>query len=140
CVETLLDGAVDDPDHRGPFLKQVGDQADRLHALILDLLSLARIEAGEEAFDFETVPLQPLVARCLERHGARAEAKGQRLEAVAPAGGDAVQASADGDAVSEILENLVDNAVKYTPHGGRITVRYRREGDLVWLEVEDTGI
>jgi two-component system, OmpR family, phosphate regulon sensor histidine kinase PhoR len=140
CVETLLDGAVDDPVHREPFLKQVGDQADRLHALILDLLSLARIESGEEVFDFEAVPLGPVVARCLERHWTRAEAKGQRLEAVAPAEAGAVAAWADEDAVSEILENLVDNAVKYTPDGGRITVRWRREGELVWLEVEDTGI
>ncbi|MCI0463934.1 MAG: cell wall metabolism sensor histidine kinase WalK [Gemmataceae bacterium] len=86
CVETLLDGAVDDPQHRGPFLEQVAEQADRLHRLILDLLSLARIESGAEAFELEAVPLDPVVHACLERHRARAEANQQRLEAVPPAG------------------------------------------------------
>src|SRR5262249_5957343 len=73
CVETLLEGAADDPQHRGPFLQQIADQGDRLHALILDLLSLARIEAGTEIFQVQAVPLAPLVAACLERHRARSE-------------------------------------------------------------------
>ncbi len=82
CAETLLDGAADDPQHRGPFLEQIAGQAERLHALILDLLSLARIESGEELFVFEAVPLDDAVADCLDRHRARAEAKGQTLEVV----------------------------------------------------------
>ena len=48
CVETLQDGAVEDPAIRGSFLQQIAEGADRLHALILDLLSLARIESGDE--------------------------------------------------------------------------------------------
>jgi two-component system phosphate regulon sensor histidine kinase PhoR len=143
CVETLLDGAVDDPAHRGSFLEQIADQADRLHALILDLLSLARIEAGEEVLTFQAVPLAPVVDECLERHRARAEAKAQQLESgpTCP-DGDAVPlaAWADEEAVSQILDNLVDNAVKYTPHGGQIRVCYRPEGEQVCLEVSDNGI
>ena len=61
CVETLLAGAADDPEHRAGFLEQIDEQADRLHALILDLLSLARIESGAEALDFQAVPLGPAV-------------------------------------------------------------------------------
>ncbi len=137
CIETLLDGAVDDTAHRGPFLQQVADQADRLHNLILDLLSLARIESGTELFEFAEVPLGPVVASCLERHRARAEAKEQQLAAIS-ADGDA--AWADEEAVSQILDNLVDNAVKYTPPGGRIQVGWRTEGAQVCLDVADTGI
>jgi two-component system, OmpR family, phosphate regulon sensor histidine kinase PhoR len=145
CVETLLDGAADDPEHRGPFLQRIAEQGDRLHALILDLLSLARIESGAEAFEQQAVPLGPAVAACLERHRARAGAKNQRLEAVpapaaaGPAAEDAA-AWADEEAVGQILDNLVDNALKYTPPGGRIQVRWRADDRHVRLEVEDTGI
>jgi two-component system, OmpR family, phosphate regulon sensor histidine kinase PhoR len=141
CVETLLDGAVNDAEYRGSFLQQVADQSERLHALILDLLSLARIESGTEAFEFQAVPLGQVVQSCLQRHQARAEAKHQALEAVPPAdGGDGLAAWADEEAVGQILDNLVDNAVKYTPAGGRIRVHWRGEGSAVCLEVEDTGI
>jgi two-component system phosphate regulon sensor histidine kinase PhoR len=171
CVETLLDGAVEDPAHRGGFLEQIADQANRLHSLILDLISLGRIESGAEAFAFEPVPLAETVAACLERHRARAEGKGQTLEAAPPSadketrrGGDketetadaacslspclplslspchSVVAWADQEAVGQIIDNLVDNALKYTPAGGRIRVHWRAEGDQVVLEVEDTGI
>ena len=80
CVETLLDGAAEDPLHRGRFLEQIARQADRLHALILDLLSLARIESGAELFHFTSVPLQAVAEACVERHRPRAEARGQRLD------------------------------------------------------------
>src|SRR5439155_7446609 len=73
CVETLLEGAAEDPAHRGLFLQRIAEQAERLHALILDLLSLARIESGTETFAFQAVPLEPVVRACLERHRTRAE-------------------------------------------------------------------
>jgi two-component system, OmpR family, phosphate regulon sensor histidine kinase PhoR len=74
CVETLLLGAVDDAEHRGPFLERIAEQGDRLYALILDLLSLARIESGDELFEFTAVPVAAAVRACLERHRARAAA------------------------------------------------------------------
>jgi two-component system phosphate regulon sensor histidine kinase PhoR len=175
CVETLIEGAVEDREHRGNFLEKIAEQSDRLHALILDLLSLARVEAGTEAFAFEAVPLAPVVQVCLERHRARAESKNLQLEAVPPfpdeetgkshdeKNGEAgsflgspgippslfpslpdfnssVTAWADEEAVHQILDNLVDNAVKYTPQSGRIWVRWRSVDGQVFLEVEDTGI
>jgi two-component system phosphate regulon sensor histidine kinase PhoR len=131
---------------------------------------LARIESGNEVFEFQAVALEPVVAACLERHRTRAEGKNQVLEAVQPLDdkvtrrqGDKMThkandsssppshlatlsschplaAWADEEAVSQILDNLVDNALKYTPEGGRIRVRWREENDQVCLEVEDTGI
>ena len=149
CVETLLDGAVDDPAHCKTFLQQIADQSDHLHALIIDLLSLARIETGEEAYDFQHVPLVPLIIDCLERHRARAEAKGLVLQgdealSLSPClpGSLSGQVTAwvDEDAVRQILDNLVDNAVKYTPAGGKIAVGCREENGQGCLEVQDTGI
>src|SRR5205085_2133451 len=139
CVETLLDGAAEDAQHRGRFLERIGDQSDRLHALILDLLSLARIESGDEAFDLQAVPLGPAVADCLERHRVRAGAKQQLLLTEPPADGDGLAAHVDEEALGQILDNLVENAIKYTPEGSRITVRWRGEGRQVRLEVEDNG-
>ncbi len=137
CVETLLEGAADDPEHRGPFLQRIAEQSERLLALILDLLSLARIESGTEAFSFQAVPLAPLAAACLVRHRARAESKNLSLDAAGP---DGLAAWADEEAVTQILDNLVDNALKYTPAGGHIQVRWREVDGDVCLEVEDTGI
>src|SRR5262249_48202047 len=138
CTETLLDGAVDDPAHRGPFLEQIGDQAERLHALILDLLSLAQIESGTELLDFQPVPLADAVAECVERLRSRADARGQRLLVEPPPGPEAaaLAAWADPEAVGQILDNLIDNAVKYTPQGGTVTVRWRGEAEQAVLEVE----
>jgi two-component system phosphate regulon sensor histidine kinase PhoR len=140
CVETLIDGAVDDREHRGPFLENIADQANRLQALILDLLSLARIESGAGTLEFEAVPLAPAVEDCLDRLRPRADGRRQQLVAEPPGPGDGLAAWADAEAVGQILDNLVDNAVKYTPEGGRVRVRWRGEGDQVVLEVEDNGI
>jgi two-component system phosphate regulon sensor histidine kinase PhoR len=139
CIETLIDGAVNDPAHRGSFLEKIAEQSDRLHALILDLLSLARIESGTEVFEFQAVALEPVVENCLDRHRARAQAKEQTLEAVGPDHAS-VAAWGDDEAIGQILDNLVDNAVKYTPAGGRIRVRWGAENGQVQLEVADNGI
>ncbi|HEY8503105.1 MAG TPA: ATP-binding protein [Gemmataceae bacterium] len=139
-VEALLDGAAEDPAARRPFLEQVAEQAERLHSLILDLLSLARIESGEMHLQPEPIPVADAVARCLERHRKRAEAKKQHLLAEDPGEAPAPEVWADDDALREILDNLVDNALKYTPEGGTIRVRWRAEGGRVRLEVEDDGI
>jgi two-component system phosphate regulon sensor histidine kinase PhoR len=138
CIETLMDGAIDDLEHRGPFLSRIAEQTERLHALILDLLSLARLESGAETFTLEAVPLPPIVEACLARHRARAAGKNQTLED----GGEEADVVAWGDqeAIHQILDNLIDNAVKYTPEGGRIRVRYFLEPDHVCLEVSDNGI
>jgi two-component system phosphate regulon sensor histidine kinase PhoR len=140
CVETLLTGAADDPEHRTQFLEQIDEHADRLNVLILDLLSLARIESGTEALTFQNVPLEQAVGHCLERHRARAEANRQDLTAEPPADGLAVAVWGDEEALETILDNLVDNAIKYTSSGGRISVRWHADDGQACLEVADNGI
>jgi two-component system phosphate regulon sensor histidine kinase PhoR len=151
CAETLLDGAMDDPQHRVRFLEQIAGQSDRLHALILDLLSLARIESGEEVLQLEAVSLVEAVLGSLERQRPRADARRHVLTMHATTGcweagssaeppEDPVAVWGDEEAIEQILDNLLDNAVKYTPEGGRIEVRWRVEDGQVLLEVSDTGI
>src|SRR5262249_18731037 len=84
--------------------------------------------------------IEEVVLACLKRHRPHAETKRQTLEVVAPDGDSAITAWADEEAIEQILDNLLDNAVKYTPEGGRVFVRWRREGQQVFLEVSDTGI
>ena len=141
CIEALIDGAVEEPDVRKPFLEQISDQGERLHLLILDLISLARIESGEEAMDFQAVSLDQAVADCLDRHQPRAEAKNLQMAAVPPHG-DSPKLSvwADEEAFGQILDNLVNNAVKYTPASGSIHVRWLPNGTTVSLQVEDSGV
>jgi two-component system phosphate regulon sensor histidine kinase PhoR len=140
-VETLIDGAVDDPNARGLFLHEIADQAERQQRLIEDLLSLARIESAETALQPEPVAVDDAVHACLDRHRTRAEAKGLTLNGVALADTPPdLAAFADEEGVAILLDNLVDNAIKYTPAGGRITVRWKAAEKGVCLEVEDTGI
>lgn len=141
CVETLIDGAVDDANHRGQFLERIADQSTRLHNLIIDLLRLARIESATEAFTREELELATIVHECLDKHRTLAEGKRHRLEVVPPPVEQGpIVAWADEEAVRQILDNLVDNAIKYTPEGGSVRVRWGREGDNVLLEIKDTGI
>jgi len=125
---------------RRPFLEQISDQGERLHALILDLISLARVESGEEIMDFQPVPIDEAIAECLDRHKPRAETKNIKLVTLTPErNGNSLSVWADEEALSQILDNLVDNAVKYTPEGGSITVSWKQSGSLVEAQVEDTG-
>jgi two-component system, OmpR family, phosphate regulon sensor histidine kinase PhoR len=139
CIEALLDGAVDDLEARRPFLEQIHEQGERLHALILDLISLARIESGEAQLDLQAIPVDQTVAESLERHRPRAEVKRIDLRADSPADAGAIRVVADDEALGQVLDNLVDNAIKYTQEGGRIGVSWRLHGNQVLFEVQDNG-
>jgi two-component system phosphate regulon sensor histidine kinase PhoR len=141
AVETLLDGAAEEPHHRARFLQQIAGQSDRLHHLILDLLSLARIESGTELFELGAVLLEPVVRAAFDRLRPRAEARQQVLKASGRDGPTApIAVWADEEAVEQILDNLLDNALKYTPEGGKVEVVWRTEEQSVTIEVCDTGI
>jgi two-component system phosphate regulon sensor histidine kinase PhoR len=136
-AETLIDGAVEDVAHRRKFLDQIADQSDRLHALILDLLALARIEGNSVPAEPAAVPVGEQVEAAVNRHRLRAEAKQIELCQVA---GPAATAWAEEEAVEVMLDNLIDNAIKYTPEQGRISVGWGFQKGHVWLEVSDSGV
>jgi two-component system phosphate regulon sensor histidine kinase PhoR len=140
-VETLQDGAAEEPEARVAFLGQVAHEADRLGELITDLLSLAKIESGDLGLEPQAVRLDRAIADCTERHQTRAEAKTLTLVERPPREGRPdVAAWADPEALRQVLDNLVDNAIKYTKNGGRVTVRWKAATDRVTFEVEDTGV
>jgi two-component system, OmpR family, phosphate regulon sensor histidine kinase PhoR len=140
-VESLIDGAAEDPVERTEFLEQVAKEADRLANLIQDMLSLSKIESGGLKLEPRAVPLGRAITDCVERHHPRADAKTLTMVERPPADVPSdVAVWADPDALRQVLDNLVDNAIKYTSNGGRITVRWGATADAVSFEVEDTGI
>jgi len=141
-AETLLDGALHDEAVNTRFLGQIADQADRLDRLILDLLSLARLESGEEPYELRPVSLAPVVRASVEAHFDHAAAKNLSLSLDFGSLDEQTLVRADEEALRQIFDNLIDNAVKYTPEGGRVSVSCRSSDDAqtVLVEVADTGI
>jgi two-component system phosphate regulon sensor histidine kinase PhoR len=140
-TETLIDWAMHDPQVNLRFLKQIDEQANRLHLLVQDMLALARLESGAEvATPPEPLPVAHALERFTEAHRDRAEAKHLSYEFHLDPDTHHVEILADEEALQQILDNLIDNAIKYTPPGGRVRVSTRFEHDLLRIDVADTGI
>ena len=137
-AETLRLGAIDDPGNRLKFVERIEEQANRLHQLILDLLHLARVETGKEAFEFEEVAILDVVNTCIDQLGETAANSGVKMITESPL--EPISVWADIDGLQTIVDNLVSNAIKYTPRDGEIRLRWRREGRFATIEVQDTGI
>jgi len=136
-VEALEDGAVSEPDTAQRFLGKIRAHADRMAALVEDLLELSRLESGERPPRWEEVAPAEIAEDVVASFASLAERKDVALLRT-DGGGPAVVT--DGDRLRRILENLVENAVKYTPSGGRVEVRSGpRPGGGTLLEVEDNG-
>jgi len=136
AVETLLSGNPTlDPASR-QFVEMIARHADRLSRLTRELLDLSRLEAGDVRLEIGPIELAPLCASTLELVRARAQEKKITLGFDGPPG---LRALADRRALEQILVNLLDNAVKYTPEGGRVTILTDQTGSSVVISVLDTG-
>ena len=135
-AETLLDGAIERPEIARKFLEAQMRSADRLAALVSDLLEISRIEAGTYEIHLDSIHIAPIVERIVESVEQIAAEKQLTIRCdVAPD----LCALADDHALEHVLLNLVDNACKYTPNGGKIRVRAAVQGESVRIEVEDNG-
>ncbi len=139
-TETLLDWGLRDDTVNQTLLRQIEEQADRLDMLVRDMLSLARLESGQEQFRHEPLILGPVVEDCVSAHESRARARGLDFETTLDALEDQIAVRAATEAIRQILNNLIDNAIKYTPEGGVIRITSKVVGARVVLEVADTGI
>jgi histidine kinase len=134
-MEALIDGVL--PAEPETF-EQIYQEADRLQRLVDDLQELSRVEAGAFELSLQPVVLADLLHTTTTRLARQYAEKGVRLEIDLPP--DLPKIQADADRLSQVLLNLVGNALQYTPAGGKVTVSARRQGEEVQVKVQDTGI
>jgi two-component system phosphate regulon sensor histidine kinase PhoR len=136
-IETLEGGALDDPVTAREFLERGDAELDRIVLMVEELLELSRIESGEVPLARKELAPAELLVLAVERMKPRAERQGVTLRLDAPAGLPNV--SADRNLLERAVVNLIDNAIKFTPHGGAIDVSARSVNGLLSVEVRDSG-
>ncbi len=134
-LENILDG-VERPDPE--TLQVMLTQSERLGRLVDQLLDLSRLESGDVPLDRSIVPLAPLVSQVLSEIDVARPNRGVVVTSDVDA--DLPAAFADRERVHQVLFNLVDNAVRFTPAGGAVTVGARRRNGNVQIEVHDSGV
>lgn len=132
----LLRGELPE-EKRREYLETISVECDRQIDLVLNLLDLSRIEGGVFRVSVEKVDVAEVIQSCVRSETSAAERRGHRLEiepvpAVPPV-------CADPKALRRVLSNLIENAIKYTPDGGFITLSARNDGEFVAIGVKDNG-
>ena len=135
-VEALEDGGVDEPETAKRFLSRIRANADRMASLVDDLLELSSLESGAQKPSLELIDAQAVADDVVASFAKIAARKSIALDADHA---NSQVVLGDSDRLRRILEHLVDNAIKYTPDGGRVSVRVRPDGDGAIVSVEDTG-
>jgi two-component system, OmpR family, phosphate regulon sensor histidine kinase PhoR len=139
-VETLLEGAKDDPAVASRFLRTIEKHADRLTYLIEDLLTISRLESGQILMNSQRVELRDVAQRVVDDLQSRAAEKGVRMANLVP---ESLYARADADRLEQVLFNLVDNGIKYGRNQGQVTIGGQQGPDNkveVWVRDDGPGI
>jgi len=135
-VETLEDGAIDDRDNNRRFLATIRRNAERMHALIADILELSLIESGKVTIEKRQVRIANIVDEIYASLSSKAAKRGVTLENEIPSGAFVF---ADAARLEQMLTNLIDNAIKFNRPEGSVSVGLHNEGDRVVITVADTG-
>ena len=143
--QAILDGTANTPEAQKQAAQVIYDEAGRMHRMVLDLLDLARLDAGTLDLRRAPVDLPALLRNIAEKFTPQAQAAGVSIEVDSPA---LPPVTGDGDRLAQVFTNLVDNALKHTPAGGSISLRAGLTGSAaapgagaeVQVEVADTGV
>ena len=137
-VETLLDGAMHNPDDAERFLRIIARQADRLNAIIEDLLSLSRIENDGEAADIvlQAAALQETLSAAIHNVEGKAAERGIAIQL---SGEPNLQAKINAPLLEQAVTNLLDNAIKYSEAESRVELNVSARGGEILIEVRDRG-
>lgn len=136
--DTLVSGRVSAPPERQEYARLVVQEAKRLTRLVDNLLALARITDVTEVYSFERLELEPLIERVFEDFAHALRSGGFAVAVEMPP--DLPPIRGDRTAVALMLDNVVDNAIRYSLHERAITVQARQEGEMVALTIADRGI
>jgi signal transduction histidine kinase len=136
-IDALADGVASDPETTQRYLHQSQQEIARMSALINDLFDMAQLDAEGLILARETSSLGDLISDTLAAFGARAAARGVTLTGSVEAGVDPLWMASDK--ISRVLHNLVDNALRYTPERGRVTISAMCADDLITVMVRDSG-
>jgi len=136
-VDTLRDGALDDPPAAQRFLNRMEIEVDALVKMVQELMELARIESGRVPLRLKPVSVSDLVFQPVERLRPQAERAGLQLTIELPPAPPLVLG--DAERVQQAVTNLVHNAIKFTSRGGQVTVSAEASSNEVTISVRDTG-
>ena len=138
-TETLLDGAVEDPDMRRNFLNVIDEEAERMTHLVKDLLQLSRLDNDRKKLNRQETDMNKLLAKCAQKVMLTAQAKQQTVECNINED-EPLNVFVDIDRIQQVILNILTNSIKYTPEGGRITITSGLEGSAARIVISDTGI
>jgi len=137
-AETLLEGALQDKDNAKDFIEIIYRDSDRLAKLIDDLLDLSKIESGKLKMDFLPIDILEIISRTIKVLDAQAKRKFISISLNVT--GELPKILVDETRISQVLLNLLDNAIKYTPNGGKISISAFTKDGFVQVDISDTGI
>lgn len=135
-AQAILDGTVKTRNEIKASAEVIQGEADRMYRLVLDLLELARFDAGTVQLDKSEIDLQRLLSGLVEKMRMQAEKEGIQLTLNL---GPLPVYRGDPDRLSQVFSNIIDNALKYTPPGGKVDVRAEQDGEHIQITVADTG-
>ncbi len=137
-ADTLEAGAIDDPEVSGDFLGRIVYEVDRLNALVDELLDLGRLESGRLVLDYRSIRPASLIQTSVARLQTQIDQAGLTLEVYAP--DSLAPVMLDGARIEQVLINLIQNAIKFTPAGGSIVVHATETDNMLSVDIIDTGV
>ncbi|GAB3778950.1 ATP-binding protein [Spirosoma horti] len=137
-IHTLIDGAVDDEKVRDKFLAKAARSLDGLDALVKDLVALSQLETGEVRMNFERVDLTHVTQDIFEQLEKIAHAKNTSLQLKSSHAGP-VWVKADAQRITQVMTNLIENAVKYGNENGRVQVNFEDDKKSILVSIRDDG-
>jgi two-component system phosphate regulon sensor histidine kinase PhoR len=137
-IETLKDGAINDPEKAHHFLKIIEKQSNKLNNLIEDLLRLSKIESQEITMNLQTINLRDLLDKTISEFEGKISQKEQQVKINIPPQFPLLKV--DPEQIELVLRNLLDNAIKFTPGKGEISISALEREKDIYIEIADSGM
>lgn len=138
-IHTLIDGAIEDPEVSQKFLKKAAKSLDGLEVLVKDILVLTQVESGDIKMQFEKINIVEVLEETFEQLEEKAANRNIKFH-LKPKGVRSVKVLADRVRITQVISNLISNAIKYGNEDGKVTVELSQENRKVKIQISDNGI